>query len=209
MAIDFFMQKEKTARLLIENKALEFSLDRPFHYTSGLSGPLYCDNRRLLSLVNAREQIIQAFLEKIDHLNISFDLVAGLATGGIAYGALIANSLRSPFIYIRKKSKDHGTKKRIEGLWKSEDQIIIIEDLVNQGGSLLEMASVAKKAGMKVTACFCIVDYQMRRAKDMLKKEGFSLYSLTDFQAITDQALSLKKINNKEYQKLISWQQNQ
>ena len=201
------MQKEKIARLLIESKALRFSLDEPFHYTSGLKGPLYCDNRRLLSLVKARDQITQGFLENIKGLNQSFDLVAGLATGGIPYGVLVADSLKMPFVYIRKKAKGHGTKKRIEGLWKEGDRIIVIEDLVNQGGSLLEMASLAREEKMNVIACFCIVDYQMKKAKEQITKEGYNLHSLTDFQTIIDQAVKLGKINHKEQQKIIAWQQ--
>ena len=202
------MQKEKIARLLIENNALQFSLEKPFHYASGLTGPLYCDNRLLLSLVEARGQITQAFLQRIKELGVSFNLVVGLAMGGVPYGVLVADSLRRPFVYIRKKVKDHGTKKRIEGLWKKGDRIIVIEDLVNQGGSLLEMASLAKEEGMEVVACFCIVDYEMKKAKEQLKKAGYSLHCLTDFQAIVYQALSLKKITDKECQKIISWQQS-
>ena len=202
------MQKEEIARLLIENNALQFSLGKPFHYASGLSGPLYCDNRRLLSIVDARGQIIRAFAKTIKNSGASFDLVAGLATGGIPYGVLIADYLKKPFIYIRKKVKGYGIKRKVEGLWNKGDQIIVIEDLVNQGTSLVEMASLAREEGMKVNSCFCIVDYQMRKARDCLEKEKYTLYSLTDFQTIIDQALSLKKINNQEYQEIISWQQN-
>ncbi|MCY4523437.1 MAG: orotate phosphoribosyltransferase [Halobacteriovoraceae bacterium] len=197
------------AQLLIESKALRFSLKKPFHYASGLSGPLYCDNRILLSLVKQRKIIVRAFTRKIQSIKESFDLVAGVATGGIPYGMLVAHALNMPFLYIRKKNKQHGMAKRIEGMWKKGDRIILIEDLVNQGGSILDMALHAREQGLEVVACFCIVDYQMKKSRENLKKHDFPLYSLSDFTSIVNQARTLELITENERQEIVSWQQLQ
>ena len=202
------MEKNKIAKLLIGLKCVQISMKTPFNYASGLKGPIYCDNRKVISHVDARSQIVDAFLEKIKKSGIKFDSVAGLATAGIPHAAWIADKLGLPMIYVRGKAKEHGKKNQIEGDYSPGNKVILIEDLVNQGSSLENAVIALKEAGLETAACFCIVSYQMKTVEKLLEKLGISLFSLTDFSSILDISKEFLKLSEGDISDLLEWQKS-
>ena len=196
------------AQLLLDLGAVQISPHRPFTYASGLRGPIYCDNRQIWSEVNCRDKIIKIFLERINSLHLNYDLLAGLATAGIPHGAILADHLKKPFIYIRSKAKDHGKQNQIEGKYSPGQKIILVEDLVNQGKSLGEAILAAQKAGLIVVAALCIVDYQMEDVQKLLSEIKIPLHSLTHFTSLVATACSLKLVDEEGRDMLLKWQKS-
>ena len=197
--------KKDIANVLISLGCLQISPERPFVYASGLKGPLYCDNRKLLSFVDERNVIVQAFVQEIQEKKWDFDRVAALATAAIPYGTLIADRMKRPLIYIRAKAKGHGNKKQLEGLFQKGERVILIEDLVNQAQSLMVGIEGVRKEGLLPVACFSIVDYEMRMAQSRLQKMNVPFYSLTDFQTILNEALKRGVVSSDGFQKVMAW----
>ena len=202
------MDKLTIAKILLQKDCLRVRPKSPFTYASGLKGPMYCDNRKILAHVEERSQIIDAFIKLIKKLNLEFDSLCGLATAGIPFAALIAERLNKPFIYVRSKPKAHGQRNQVEGYYRPNEKTLIIEDLVNQGKSLEEAVVGIREAGLNAIACLSIVDYKMINAKKRLEELSLSLYSLTDFQNIIESAESLKLIQSDEKATIIAWQQS-
>jgi len=201
-------KSREVAKLLISIKAVVVSPKKPFTYTSGLQGPIYCDNRKVLSHVTVRNKIIEHFVDVIREKNLMCDSYAGLATAGIPHAALIADRLKMPMIYIRSKAKEHGKQNQIEGDYKPGDKIVLVEDLVNQAGSLKTAYNGAKEAGLCPVGCLAIVDYQMESAKNIITELKIPFYPLTDLESIMDVCLENQDID--EYDKTIvsKWQQD-
>jgi len=198
--------KMEVARGLIERGCVKLSPQDPFLYASGLKGPIYCDNRLILSHVSFRDKIIHYFLEIIKNFTTQGDLIGGVATAGIPYASFISDRSKRPMIYIRPKAKEHGRKNQIEGDFKPHQSVILIEDLVNQGSSLADATNALVAAGLTSSQCLCIVDYQMPDAKKRLNELSLSLYSLTDFDHLVEAALEMKLIDSVGKKLLIDWQ---
>lgn len=194
------------AELLISIDCLQVSPSKPFTYASGLKGPIYCDNRKILSHIEKREDIAHCLKDLVINKSLQYDLIAGLATAGIPHGMLLADRIKKPFIYIRGKAKAHGKNNQVEGAYKESDVILMVEDLVNQGKSLKEAVIGAREAGLIVKDVLCIVDYEMQNAKEVLKELGLSLYSLTNFSSICDASKKAGRINDEEFKLLHAWQ---
>lgn len=193
------------AEFLLTLKAVKFSPETPFQYASGLKGPIYCDNRMLLSHVDKRDQVIAAFLDLIKTKNLNFDIVGGIATAGIPHAAFIADRMKKPMVYVRPKPKGHGKMNQVEGDYKAGQQVLLFEDLVNQGSSLEEAITGTKNANLIVTDCICIVDYEMKESKRRLLDLNLKLHSLTNFSVLVDTALELKLINETGKSELLNW----
>lgn len=193
------------AKALLLIKAVKFSPEKPFKYASGLYGPIYCDNRMILSHVNYRNLVIDAFINLIKEKNVSFDQIGGIATAGIPHGAFIADRLQVPMVYVRPKPKGHGKMNQVEGDPTPHQKILLFEDLVNQGSSLEEAISGTKNSGLIVTDCMCIVDYQMKEAKNRLNNLGINLFSLTNFSVLANCAFELKLIDEAGKKELLNW----
>lgn len=193
------------AEYLLTLKAVKFSPEKPFQYASGLKGPIYCDNRMLLSHVDKRDQVIAAFLDLIKTKNLNFDIVGGIATAGIPHAAFIADRMKKPMVYVRPKPKGHGKMNQVEGDYKAGQQVLLFEDLVNQGSSLEEAITGTKNANLIVTDCICIVDYEMKESKRRLLDLNLKLHSLTNFSVLVDTALELKLINETGKSELLNW----
>ncbi|WP_164848362.1 orotate phosphoribosyltransferase [Halobacteriovorax sp. HLS] len=201
------MQREKeVAKILLDNNCLQLSPSEPFTYASGLKGPIYCDNRKLLSFVEARSRIVQHFVETINESGIKFDQLAGLATAGIPHCAFIANELSVPMIYIRGKAKGHGKQNQIEGSFKKGQSILLVEDLINQGKSLEDAIIAALAEGLVPVGVVSIVTYEMQKSKEILSKYKIPLISLTNFSDIVSLALEQNVISTDELNMLTSWQ---
>lgn len=197
--------REKTAEILLEIGAVEFRPSEPFTYASGLKGPIYCDNRKLLSYPKQRKQVADFFVEKINSLGISFDQLAGLATAGIPHAAFIAQLMEKPMVYIRSKPKSHGRRNQVEGDAKPGQSLLLVEDLINQGASLNEALLGVKDADLKAVACMAIVSYQMDNARAVSEEWNLPLHTLTDFDALCEQALKMGKIDEEGKELLLSW----
>lgn len=197
--------KMDIARELIKKGCVKFSPQNPFTYASGLKGPIYCDNRLILSHVDFREKIIQSFLDIIIKYSLQFDLIGGIATAGIPHAAFIADRLKVPMVYVRPKAKEHGKKNQVEGDYHPNQSVILVEDLVNQGSSLADAMTGVIDAGLNSSQCLCIVDYQMGAALKRLNDLSLSLYSLTDFDHLILAAFELKFIDTDGKKLLTDW----
>lgn len=202
------MNAESIAHLLVKIECLKLSPSDPFSYASGLKGPLYCDNRKALGYVEERGQIVSAFIDKIKEWGKDFDAVCGLATAGIPHAAFIADVLKKPMIYVRSRPKAHGKGNQVEGHFEAGQKIIMIEDLVNQGKSLGEALEGVRNAGLNPLACFCIVDYQMVAAKEVISSNQLDLISLTNFDSILKSSLEQGFISEEEGKLLVDWQRD-
>jgi orotate phosphoribosyltransferase len=200
--------KMDIARSLIELGCVKFSPSDPFTYASGLVGPIYCDNRILLSHPEVRKKIIHNFLTVIKDESLLFELVGGIATAGIPYAAFISDRLDLPMIYVRPKAKEHGSKNQVEGDFKRGQSVLLFEDLVNQGASLADAMKGVISSGLQCSVCMSIVDYQMEDSKKRLEELSLSLYSLTDFEHLLLAAFEMKLISTKERNLLIDWHDN-
>jgi orotate phosphoribosyltransferase len=201
-------RNKEVANLLLSIQAVCLSPQSPFTYTSGLKGPIYCDNRRILSHVAIRDKIITHFIDLIKEKNLRCDSYAGLATAGIPHAALIADRLKLPMIYIRSKAKEHGKQNQIEGDYKPGDKIILIEDLINQAGSLNTAYAGAVEAGLCPIACLAIVDYQMESAKRVVSDLKLPLYALTNLDSIVKICAEKKQISSQESEMIYKWRQD-
>ncbi len=198
--------KMDIARGLISLGAVKLSPSKPFVYASGLKGPIYCDNRISLSHVDFRNKIVSSFISMLTSQKLSWDALGGIATAGIPYASFVADRLGAPMIYIRPKPKGHGKMNQVEGDIKKGQKIIMFEDLVNQGSSLIEAYQGLLNAGLQCSDCFCVVDYQMKNSQDKLAEHKIQLHSLTDFTSLSLAALELKLINQDELALLKKWQ---
>lgn len=197
--------KMDIARNLLNLGAVKFSPQNPFTYASGLKGPIYCDNRTILSHVEFRDQVVAAFIEVIKQNKLSFDQLGGIATAGIPHAAFVADRMKKPMIYVRPKAKDHGRKNQVEGDYKPGQKILLFEDLVNQGASLEDSMAGLTSAELTCDACLCVVDYEMQSAKTRLSELSIQLFSLTDFSALTSAAFELNLIDQEGLNLLKEW----
>lgn len=172
----------------MELGALKFATEaHPFVYASGLKGPLYCDNRLIMSDLMARSLVTKGFFELIKKQELAPDLLVAMATAGIAPTAFLAHKMQLPMLYVRSKAKAHGTSQLIEGRYQKGQKVILIDDLVNQASSISKGAQVLRDAGLELMMCLSIVDYQMPQARKNLAQFGeVSLCSLVGFTDIVD-----------------------
>lgn len=198
--------KMDIAKKLISLGAVKFSPSKPFTYASGLRGPIYCDNRLVLSHVEFRDEIIKAFISLISFHQFQFDLIGGIATAGIPHASIISDRMKKPLIYIRPKPKGHGKMNQVEGDYKAGQKVLLVEDLVNAGSSLVEAMDGLKLAELSSQLCLCIVDYEMKSSRLKLKEQNIELFSLTDFTSLSLAALELRLVNQVEFELLKSWQ---
>ncbi|MBT3234411.1 MAG: orotate phosphoribosyltransferase [Bdellovibrionales bacterium] len=199
----------EVANLLLDQGAVVVSPAKPFTYASGLKGPIYSDNRLLLSDYNVRRRVVQLLGELVRASEVEFKLVAGVATAGIPYGALLAEQLERGMIYLRSGgAKRHGKQNQIEGRYQAGDRVILIEDLINQAGSLESAALAAMDGGLEVTAAFSIVTYQMDHAAKRLAKINLPAYSLTNFKILVEVATQRELIDSAGRELLNQWQQD-
>ena len=199
---------EHIAQTLLEVGAVEVRPQEPFHYASGLNGPIYCDNRKLLSHTGARQKIRDAFVDLIREKKIDFDQLAGLATAGIPHASFIADQLNCPMVYIRSKPKAHGKRNQIEGDAGPNQKLLLVEDLVNQGASLEEALLGVKDAGLAAIGCLAIVTYQSQAASEVLSKYDVPLYNLTDFDTLCRVAKEMGKIEEADLELLKQWRED-
>ncbi len=190
---------------MLDVGCLKISPKNPFTYTSGLKGPLYCDNRLIPSHPSLRKLVAKGFSEIIDKNHIVYDQLAGVATAGITHAAFLAEFRNEPMSYIRSKPKGHGLSKIVEGDVKDGANLLLIEDLVNQGASLEAVILQLRSSGYKVQTALSIVNYQTPKAQELLKTLKVDLFSLINFSELAEMALSEKIVDDEGYDLLKSW----
>jgi orotate phosphoribosyltransferase len=197
--------KEDIAKLLLKIGAVSLKPKEGFLYVSGRKGPIYCDNRLILSYTNERQKIVNAFVDLIEERKLEFDVVAGVATGAIAWAALVATKTKKPMIYIRGAAKDHGKENLIEGKLEKGQKVLVIEDLVNTGGSSVDACKAVMDAGGKVVACVAVFTYNHADAHKKFSDAGIALFTLSDFDALVKAAISKKYISEEDKKSLDEW----
>ena len=192
---------------LLKIKAIKLQPKNPFTWASGLKSPIYCDNRVLLSYPAIRKDIIQAFREKSSQFE-PFDVVAGVATAGIAYGALLAEALDKPFIYVRSKAKAHGMQNLIEGYLPENSTVLVIEDLISTGKSSLAACKALLEDGEQIKAVLAIFSYGFDIAKEVFDAENIPTDTLSNYARLIEVAYSTNYINEEERNMLNAWNSN-
>ncbi|TKK71759.1 orotate phosphoribosyltransferase [Ilyomonas limi] len=200
---------EKTiAEKLLQAGAVQLSPQQPFTWASGWKSPIYCDNRKILSFPFIRDFI------KSEMCNIIFDRfpdaegLAGVATAGIAWGAMAADQLKLPYLYVRPKPKEHGLGNQIEGYYEPRQKVVIIEDLISTGKSSLQVAEVLRKAGLEVMGMVAIFTYGFDVAATAFKQAGVPLITLTSYPTLISLALDKGNIAQGAEQALLQWRED-
>lgn len=203
------MSSKKIAKILLENKAVKLSFNPPFTYTSGIKGPIYTDNRVLISFPNAREIIVKALIKAIKNIGVNFDYIAGTATAGIPWASFVAQKLNLPMIYIRPEPKGHGAGKQIEGKLEENKRVLVVEDLVTTGGSSLKSVNVVKNEGK----CACdtvlaIFTYGLEKSKNAFEAAGVRLIALTNFDDLLKVAKKEGRISQDDLKKILEYKKD-
>ncbi|MFY9308024.1 MAG: orotate phosphoribosyltransferase [Bacteroidia bacterium] len=198
----------KIAEFLLQIKAIKLQPTKPFTWASGWNSPIYCDNRVTLSYPKIRTYIRQQYVNSILEEFGRPDIIAGVATGGIAQGALVAQELGLPFVYVRSEAKKHGMTNMIEGVVEKGQSVVVIEDLISTGGSSLKAVEALREAGCDVKGMVAIFTYGFKTAVDNFKKAKCKLVTLSDYDTLIKQALQADYIAEKNLKSLKEWREN-
>ncbi|MBK8227820.1 MAG: orotate phosphoribosyltransferase [Flavobacteriales bacterium] len=198
----------KVAEFLLQIKAVKLSPKKPFTWASGWKSPIYCDNRKTLSYPAVRTYIRQQFVHVINSEFGRPDMIAGVATGGIAHGALVAHDLGLPFIYVRSGAKEHGMKNQVEGDLTVGRNVVVVEDLVSTGQSSLNAVEALRAEGCEVKGMVSIFTYGFDEAAKAFAKAKVHLHSLTNYSILVDQALRDEYITEKDLLPLNEWRKD-
>lgn len=201
------LQLEITKNLL-EINTIKINTANPFTWASGWKSPIYCDNRKILAYPDERALVRDRFVELIIEKYPNAEVIAGVATGAIAHGVLVAEKLGLPFIYVRSKPKGHGLENLIEGELNPGQQVVVIEDLVSTGESSLKAAEAINNFGGKVIGMLSIFTYDFDVAKEKFNQAQIELTSLSQYHVLIQMALRLKKITEDQVQTLMEWRED-
>lgn len=191
---------------LLQIKAIKLSPQNPFTWASGIKSPIYCDNRILLSYPSARKIVVEALAEKSKEFG-SFNLVAGVATAGIAHGALLAAALDLPFIYVRSKAKEHGRQNMIEGHLRGNEKVLVIEDLISTGGSCLKAVEALEDRGCNIAGVMAIFTYGFDKAVKAFAEAECEFKTLTNYDVLLEEATKIGYIQANQIDTLKNWRQ--
>ena len=196
------------ARLLLKAEAVRLSPESPFTWASGWHSPIYCDNRRLLSFPDIRTFVKKNLAKLVQEHFGKADVVAGVATGAIAMGALVADELQLPFVYVRPKPKDHGMGNQIEGRLPDNAHVVVIEDLISTGGSSLKAVEALRKAGATIEGMAASFTYGFPIAQSAFEEAQVPLVTLSDYPHVLQVAVEQGYIDTTQQQILSAWRQN-
>ncbi len=195
----------ETANNLLQIKAIKLSYSKPFQWASGWKSPIYCDNRKTLSYPEVRDQLRERMSGIVKEEYAEADVVAGVATGGIALGALVAQQLNLPFVYVRSSQKGHGLQNKVEGVLNPRQKVVVIEDLVSTGKSSLNAVDALRESEASVLGMISIFDYGFEVAKQNFHDKNCKLYSLSDYEALLEVAVNNGTIDSGELASLTNW----
>ena len=197
-----------TAKFLLQIKAVKLNDENPFTWASGRKSPIYCDNRITLSYPEIRTYIRQRFVDAVVEQFGDVDVIAGVATGGIAQGALVAQELGKPFVYVRSEEKKHGMTNQIEGEIKSGQSVVVIEDLGSTGKSSLIAVNALREKGCNVKGMVAIFSYNLEVAKKNFEQAEVTLETLTNYDKLIEVAKEEEYIKPSAMQSLEKWREN-
>lgn len=194
------------ASKLLQIKAIKLSPHKPFTWASGISAPIYCDNRLLLSYPELRNYVVEQLVNASKQFE-NFDAVAGVATAGIPHGTLLADRLNKPFAYVRSQAKKHGRQNLIEGHLPKGSKVLVVEDLISTGQSSLQAVNNLKMASMKVAGVLALFTYGFRQTQQRFEQANCPLHCLSDYKHLLQKAKEEQYINEKELELLTQWRQ--
>jgi len=199
---------KKTAELLLQIKAIKLQPNEPFNWASGWKSPIYCDNRTTLSFPQIRNYLRENLAKIIEEEYGKPDVIAGVATGAIAIGILVAQYLNVPFIYVRPEPKKHGRKNQVEGLLEPNKNVVVVEDLISTGKSSLNAVKALREEGATVKGMVAIFSYGFKLADDNFEEANVNLTTLSDYTHLLEQSLDNSYISEKELELLTQWREN-
>ncbi|MFW5820628.1 MAG: orotate phosphoribosyltransferase [Bacteroidota bacterium] len=197
--------KFEIARLLLQSNAIKLEPTNPFTWASGWKSPIYCDNRKTLSFPATRNMIRDEFIRLIKREYGIPEVIAGVATGGIAQAALVADRLELPMVYVRSSAKSHGLENLIEGVLEPGQKVVVIEDLISTGGSSLKAVEAIRAAGAEVIGMLAIFSYGFTAAKLNFEEHNCKLFTLSNYESLLETALDDGSINNSQLKVLKEW----
>lgn len=199
---------QKIAEILLEIRAVFFRPEEPFTWASGIKSPVYCDNRLILTAPAARTAVEEAIAEAVKREYPNCEVLMGTSTAGIAHAAIVGHMMGLPMGYVRSSGKDHGRQNQIEGRLESGQKVVVIEDLISTGGSVLDVVSVLREAGAEVLGVASIFTYGMQKGLDRLAAANVKNHSLTNFDVIADVAAKQNYIHPDDVARLIQFRNN-
>ena len=202
------MREERIARQLLRIRAVFFRPEEPFTWASGIKSPVYTDNRLILTDVAARNEVEAALAEVVKTEYPEAEVLMGTSTAGIAHAAIVGHLLQMPMGYVRGGAKDHGRKNQIEGRLEPGQKVVVVEDLISTGGSVLEVVDVLRSAGAEVLGVVSIFTYGMEKGRRRLEEAGVKNVSLTNFDVITSVAAAEGYIRPADRERLLQFRDN-
>ncbi|MDR3236382.1 MAG: orotate phosphoribosyltransferase [Prevotellaceae bacterium] len=202
------VQTEKIiARRLLDIKAVQLNTAQPYTWASGWKSPIYCDNRKILSYPDTRKLIYESLQRLIEEKFQTVDVIAGVATGAIAHGVLVAEAMQKPFVYVRSAPKSHGLENVIEGVLPPNARVVVVEDLISTGGSSLQAVEAIRKADAEVLGLTAIFSYNFAAARRSFENADCVLYTLTNYTTLLEEALQCGYIKPSEVETLARWRE--
>ncbi len=196
---------KKIAEYLLQIKAIKLQPSNPFTWASGWKSPIYCDNRKTLSFPEVRSYIRDSFVSLVNNIYHEAEVVAGVATGAISHGALVADKMDLPFIYVRSGAKDHGLGNQIEGFYLEGQKVVVIEDLISTGGSSLNAVRALREAGCTVLGMAAIFTYEFQKSADGFATENCILHTLCNYSVLIETAVRTGYITEEDIETLKKW----
>ena len=200
--------EQLVAEKLLDIKAVKLQPTNPFTWASGWKSPIYCDNRNTLSYPAVRSLIKSAFVSLIREEYPDVEVIAGVATGAIGIGALVADELGLPFVYVRSAPKGHGLENLIEGELEVGKKVVVIEDLISTGGSSLKAVEAIRNADCEVLGMVAIFSYQFQKAIDTFKEANVELFTLSNYETLLEVAVSKKYVSKEDLETLQEWRKD-
>ncbi len=199
---------EAIAEKLLQINAVKLNIEQPFTWASGWKSPIYCDNRRALGYPYIRDFIKSELCAVIFEHFAAADAIAGVATAGISWGAMAADQLKLPFMYVRPKPKEHGMGNQIEGTYEKGQRVVVVEDLISTGKSSLQVCEVLQKEGIIIEGMVSIFNYGFAHATAAFKAAGIKLSSLSNYEALINHAKEKGSIGQEQLKSLLNWREN-
>ncbi len=199
---------KKTAELLLQINAIKLEPENPFTWASGWKSPIYCDNRIMLSYPKVRNFVREEIAKQVEQLYGKPDVIAGVATGAIGVGILVAEALGLPFVYVRPKPKEHGRQNQIEGYFEEGQSVVVIEDLISTGSSSLNAVKALKEQKADIKGMIAIFTYGFPVSTENFEKEGVELHTLSDYENLIEQASDTNYIQENQLKTLLKWKSN-
>lgn len=199
---------EAIAEKLLQINAVKLNTDQPFTWASGWKSPIYCDNRRALGYPYVRDFIKSELCAVIFEHFAGADAIAGVATAGISWGAMAADQLKLPFMYVRPKPKEHGMGNQIEGLFEKGQRVVVVEDLISTGKSSLQVCEVLKNEGIIIDGMVSIFNYGFAQATNAFETAGIKLHSLSNYETLINNVQNQGLLSDLQLNSLLNWREN-